>query len=280
MGALATMKTGTIQVPGAKLYYEVRGSGPVLLFMPGGPADATTFRKMEDDLARDYTVVTYDPRTYSHSQLETPVEDDRMVEVFADDVHRLVAHLGGEKVSIFASSGGANIALELARQHSDQIDTLIAHEPPCPDFVPDTDRVRAEMVGVCDTCAKEGMWPAMQKFMKLVGVEGGSPPEADHEPTPEELEAQAMMQKNFEYFFGRYIANIARYRPDLEALKACSCRIVPAVGTTSKGQLAREGGLGLARALGTDAAVFPGGHGGFDEAPTEFAARLREVLEG
>jgi hypothetical protein len=30
------MKTGTLQVPGASLYYEVRGSGPVLLMIPGG----------------------------------------------------------------------------------------------------------------------------------------------------------------------------------------------------------------------------------------------------
>lgn len=280
MGAAATMKSDTLQVPGAKLYYEVRGSGPVLLFMPGGPADATTFRKMEGRLARDYTVVTYDPRTYSHSELEEPVDDARMVELFADDVHLLLEHLGADGACVFASSGGAVIALDLVKRHPEHIATLIAHEPPCPDFVADTARVRAEMVDVCDTCEKEGVWPAMQKFMKLVGVEGEPPPPDQGEPTPEQVEAQAMMQKNFGYFFSRYIRNIALYRPDVEALRASSCRIVAGVGTSSKGQLAREGGLGLARALGTEAAVFPGGHGGFDECPDDFAARIHEVLEG
>jgi pimeloyl-ACP methyl ester carboxylesterase len=40
------MKTETLQVPGASLYYEVRGSGPVLLMIPGGPMDADGFKDM------------------------------------------------------------------------------------------------------------------------------------------------------------------------------------------------------------------------------------------
>ncbi len=71
MTATSTMKTAILQVPGANLYYEVRGAGPVLLFMPGGPADATTFRQVEHDLASKYTVVTYDPRGLSHSNSTT-----------------------------------------------------------------------------------------------------------------------------------------------------------------------------------------------------------------
>jgi hypothetical protein len=90
----------------------------------------------------------------------------------------------------------------------------------------------------------------------------------------------AMMQRNMEFFFGRYIRNVSRYVVDVEALRTCPCRIVPAVGVESKGQLAHEGGLGLANCLGMEPCVFPGDHGGFDGRPEEFAARLLEVLEG
>ena len=90
----------------------------------------------------------------------------------------------------------------------------------------------------------------------------------------------AMMQRNMEFFFGRYIRTTSRYVLDLELLKTCPCPIVPAVGAESAGQLAHEGGLGLARFRGTDACVFPGDHGGFDGRPDEFATRLPEVLEG
>ena len=38
------MRTETLAVPGASLYYEVRGSGPVLLMIPGGPMDADGFK--------------------------------------------------------------------------------------------------------------------------------------------------------------------------------------------------------------------------------------------
>ena len=279
MGITATLKTDTLEVPGATLYYEVRGSGPVLLMMPGGPADATTFRKIENDLAASYTVVTYDPRDLSRSTVDEPTDDARMVQIYADDVHRLLRHVAaGAKSCVFASSGGATIALELATHHAEQLETVICHEPPSPYLVTNTAETLAAMEDVCETCASEGLFPAMQKFMRLAGIEGGPQPAPEHEPTPEELEAMAMMQKNFAYFFGRYIRNIARYQPGFEVLRSCRCAIVAAVGAESEGQLAHNGGLGLAKRLGSEPVVFPGDHGGFDGRPGEFAAKLLEVL--
>ena len=280
MGAATTYRSHKLQVPGASLYYEVRGSGPVLLMMPGGPADATTFRQIENDLASRYTVVTYDPRGLSHSKLEGALDDARMVQIFADDVHRLLAKLTDGKARVFASSGGAVIALELAVRHPEQLEMVIAHEPPSPSLVPNSAKVRAAMEDVSDTHTKEGLWPAMNKFMVLVGIEGGPPPASEGEPAPEQLQAMAQMQRNMDFFFGRYIRNIARYQPDFAALKSCPCRIVAAVGEESGGQLAHEGGLGLATRLGMDAIVFPGDHGGFTGRPVEFSAKLLQVLKG
>jgi len=280
MGVATTYRSDKLQVPGASLYYEVRGSGPVLLMMPGGPADATTFRQIENDLASRYTVVTYDPRGLSHSKLEGALDDARMVQIFADDVHRLLAKLTDGKARVFASSGGAVIALELAVRHPEQLEMVIAHEPPSPSLVPNSAKVRAAMEDVSDTHTKEGLWPAMNKFMVLVGIEGGPPPASEGEPTPEQLQAMAQMQRNMDFFFGRYIRNIARYQPDFAALKSCPCRIAAAVGEESGGQLAHEGGLGLATRLGMDAIVFPGDHGGFTGRPVEFSAKLLQVLKG
>jgi pimeloyl-ACP methyl ester carboxylesterase len=269
-----------MQVPGGWIYYEVRGSGPVLLMMPGGPADAATFRKAEDTLAARYTVVTYDPRGISHSSPFDPELDDRMVEVFADDANRLLVEVGGKgEARVLASSGGAVIALELALRHADRLSTVVVHEPPSPALLPDAAGVSAGMEDICDTYAAQGLQPAMGKFMALVGIHDAPPP-PEGEPTPEAQQAMVRMQANMDFFFARYIRNIARYTPDLTALRGCPCRIVPAVGADSAGQLAHAGGLGLAVALGVAPAVFPGDHGGFDGHPAEFAARLIEVLEG
>ena len=47
-----------LKVPGASLFYEIRGSGPVFLVIPGGPADASVFSGIAPRLSDRYTVVT------------------------------------------------------------------------------------------------------------------------------------------------------------------------------------------------------------------------------
>jgi len=276
------IKTTTLKVPGADLYYEVRGAGPVLVMMPGGPADAWVFRNIASLMATDYTVVTYDPRGLSRSKLEGPLDKELIVQVFADDVHRLMSAVAGnEKGSVFASSGGATISLELAARHSDQLETLVVHEPPSPSLQPDPDRVWADMKEVVETYRKGDSGAAMQKFAAVIRLRGqGPPPAPDGEPTPEMREAMAQTQRNMDLFFTDYMEAIADYEPDFDALKITSCRIVPAVGDESRGELAHDGGLGLAKRLKTKAVVFPGAHTGFDSHSAEFAVKLREVLEG
>jgi clorobiocin/coumermycin A biosynthesis protein CloN7/CouN7 len=82
-----------LDVPGARLYYERRGSGPLLL-MIGSPMDSTGFAGLASAVASDYTVVTYDPRCIGHSSRED-TSQDVTPDQQADDVHRLLSALGG-----------------------------------------------------------------------------------------------------------------------------------------------------------------------------------------
>ena len=271
-------KTETLKVPGASIYYEVRGSGPVLLMMPGGPADAGAFRRIAGYLESDYTVVTYDPRGISHSTLDAPVNDERIVQIFADDAHRLLSATSKEPAFVFASSGGATIALELAARHPDQVRTLVAHEPPSAILLPDAAGARAQSADIVETYRSAGIGPTMQKFMAQTRIRQAPPPPPQGEPTPEMREAMARMQRNMDFWFRHYFQAIGDYEPDFDALKSGSSRIIPGVGKESQGELANEGGLGLAKRLGAEAVVFPGAHGGFDTNAREFAVKLREVL--
>jgi hypothetical protein len=54
--------------------------------------------------------------------------------------------------------------------------------------------------------------------------------------------------------------------------------MVIGIGTTSEGQFAYRTTVLLAERLGLRPAVFPGGHGGMMGYPSEFTARLLEVL--
>jgi pimeloyl-ACP methyl ester carboxylesterase len=179
---------------------------------------------------------------------------------------------------VFASSGGAVIALELVARHPEQVRTLVPHEPPAPALLPDPARERAAMEEIVKTYRAAGIGPAMQKFMVQTRIRSGPPPPPPGEPTPERREAMAQMQKNMDFWLGHYFLAISAYEPEFDVLKAGSTRIVPGVGEDSRGELANEGGLALAKRLGTQAVVFPGAHGGFESHAPEFAVKLREVL--
>ncbi|PGD43373.1 alpha/beta hydrolase, partial [Bacillus toyonensis] len=47
---MGIVKTGKLQVHGASIYYEVRGSGPILLLIHGGGGDADKFHSIADHL--------------------------------------------------------------------------------------------------------------------------------------------------------------------------------------------------------------------------------------
>ena len=143
-----------LKVPGATLYYEVRGSGPVLLAIPGGPTDAGMFTGLAGLLADRYTVVTYDPRGHSRSTLDgTPAELG--ARVHAEDAARLLDAVGAEPAYVFGNSGGATIGLDLVSRHGQKVNTLVAHEPPVVELLPDRERWRALLSDIYDTYRKQ-----------------------------------------------------------------------------------------------------------------------------
>ncbi|HYO30110.1 MAG TPA: alpha/beta hydrolase, partial [Thermomicrobiales bacterium] len=150
--------TGTLAVPGAELHYEVAGSGPVLLLIPGGALDADSFGPLARLLAADYTVVRYDPRGISRSRLDGPAEDIP-VELHADDAGRLLLEFGDEPSFVLGSSGGAVIGLALATRHPARVGVLVAHEPPVVTLLPEESERRKANQAIYDTYQAEGIGP-------------------------------------------------------------------------------------------------------------------------
>ncbi|WP_370023837.1 alpha/beta fold hydrolase [Planotetraspora sp. GP83] len=274
------MTRNTLKVPGATLYYEVRGSGPVLLMIPGGPTDASVFAGLSDALADRYTTVAYDPRGNSRSVLDGPPEDQRL-DVHGDDAHHLLAAVTSEPAYVLGSSGGAQIGLDLAARHPERVRTLVAHEPPAVELLPDAARHRALMREVYDTYRKEGVGPAMRKFEEGIGMGGEDdevPPPMD--PGAEMPEDMARIIANLEFFIAHGARPLSGYVPDVAALRSGSTRVVVGVGEASAGQLAHRTALALAERLGTDPVTFPGDHAGYGSHPAAFAETLHKVLSG
>jgi pimeloyl-ACP methyl ester carboxylesterase len=260
----------TLDVPGARLYYERQGTGPLLL-MIGSPMDSTGFVGLARALAGRYTVITYDPRGVGHSTREDPAQDITP-EQQADDIHRLLSALGGGPADIFGSSGGAVVGLALVTTHPAQVRTLVAHEPPVIELLPDRDQVRAQIQDTYDTYQTQGIGPAMAKFMADAGLDQAP---AQQPASPEQL---ATMRAAGETFLARLLRPTTHYRPDIEALRSAPARIVVAVGAASQGQLAHRTALALADRLGTPATEFPGDHAGFVTHPAQCAQLLDQLL--
>jgi len=275
-------KAEMLTVPGARLYYEVRGSGPVLLLIPGGPADAGIFAGLAGVLADRYTVVPYDPRGNSRSVLDGPPEDQRM-DVHGDDAAQLLAALSGEPAYVLGSSGGAQIGLNLAARYPARVHTLVAHEPPCVELLPDAAEPRVFVEGVYDTYRMHGVGPAMQTFAAGAGLGGGPQPGEAASPSPRPPEMQdafGRIMGNMDFFLAHGMKPISLYIPDVPTLRAGSTRVVVGVGETSTGQLAHRTAVALAGRLGAAPVTFPGGHGGYVDQPTAFAETLHRVLRG
>jgi pimeloyl-ACP methyl ester carboxylesterase len=275
--AAVTVKSQTLKVPGAQIYYEVYGSGPVLLMIPGGPADAGVFTSLARALADRYTAVPYDPRGNSRSVLDGPAEDFHL-DLFGDDAARLLAALGDQPAYVLGSSGGAQIGLNLTARYPERVRTLVAHEPPCLELLPDVELHRASGRELDAIYKAHGAQAAMQKFMASAGLD--APPPKDAPPPPPEMqEAFGRIMGNLDFFFAHGRNAIVDYVPDIAALKAGKPRMFVGVGETTKGQTAHQTGVVLAERLGVAPIVFPGDHGGYGSHPEAFAKLLDQVLK-
>jgi len=287
-----------LNVPGGRLYYEVRGSGPLLLVI-GQPMTSAPFGPLADLLAEDHTVVTYDPHGLGTSTIDDPSRDVTP-EIQGDDLAHLVDAVGAERADVFGSSGGAIAALAFAARHPDKAGAVIAHEPPVAELLPDAAQVRSAVDDIEDAYRAYGSGAAWGKFVSLVMHDGpvteaGVPPAAwppagdgtedaqaqaseDPEGVETRPEPSEKQQADDELFFLRMLKPFTRYQPLIKVLRWGGPRVVVAVGAASGNEIARRSAEALAERLEAQPAVFPGDHGGFMADPAAFTATIRQVL--
>lgn len=258
-----TTKIDTLRVPGASLYYEIRGEGPVLLLIGAGAADAASFNGIANHLADQYTVVSYDRRGYSRSRLDDPEEEQR-IETHCNDAHRLLALLSTEPAYVFGSSGGALIGLDLAIRYPEQIRTLVSHEPPVGGLLPDDERPSLPLRDP-------------QKFAASIGISYDNR-EPDAQMPHESPEAKARLAANRAFLLAHEAPMYPRYTLDISALAVAPTRIVIAAGQASRGYFPYRIATLLAERLGTAVVEFPSHHAGYVSHPRAFAEQLRNVF--
>ena len=283
-------KTDTVESPGATITYDVReanaeSSAPPLM-MIGSPMDASGFSSLIEYFP-DRTIVTYDPRGVARSE-KTDGTEQSTPDDHAEDLHRVISALGRGPVDLFASSGGAVNALVLVAQHPEQVRTLIAHEPPAAQVLPDREEAMAAAVDIHETYERDGTGPAMAKFIALTSIKGPIPADFPDGPVPNPADFGLPTEDDGnrdDPLLGQNIVTGTQHEHDFDALRAAPTRIVIAAGVESEGELTYRAAVAVAERLGTEAVIFPSHHGGFlggefgwSGEPEAFGARLREVL--
>jgi pimeloyl-ACP methyl ester carboxylesterase len=282
-------KTHVLDVPGATLRYDVRDAEaetrePPLLLI-GSPMDASGFITLAGRF-RDRTVVTYDPRGVARSERADGASGSTPDE-HADDLHQLIAAIGAGPVEVFASSGGAVNALALVARHPEQVHTLVAHEPPSASVLPDREQALAAVMDIRETYERDGLGPAMAKFIVLTSLQGPIPADfGDPAPNPADFGLPTEDDgSRDDPMLGPHLVDVSHYEPDFDALRSVSTRIVVAAGAQSEGALTYRAAQAVADRLGTELVLFPSHHAGFlggefgqTGEPDAFAAVLREIL--
>lgn len=262
----------TLEVPGARLHYELRGEGPLVVLV-GAPMDATSFTPLADLLAADHTVLTTDPRGINRSTVDDP-DRDSTPQMRADDLFRLLSHVDAGPAVVFGSSGGAVSALAHVQAHPEQVHTLIAHEPPLDELLDDRDQLRAQTEDTITTYLAGDRRGAWAKFLTTANIH--LPDEVFEAIVGGDRDPQTAADERFQ--FAHMLRATTRWEPDVAALRSSTTRIVVGIGEQSGGQICDRTSRALAATLGIQPTMFPGGHIGFVEDPYRFATRLRQVL--
>lgn len=274
MPETSTRATGHVDVAGASLHYEVRGAGP-LLALHAAPMTSDDFAPLADLLAADHTVLTGDPRGIRRSAVADPTADVSP-DQRAGDLAAIIEHVDAGPAHVLGSSGGAVSALALAQRRPDLVRTVVAHEPPLAELLPDRDELLAahhDMTARYLSGDRRGYW---ELFLRTANLD--LPPELFEAWFGGPIEGQDARDERFSVEHMDIPTTF--WSPDLAALRAVGPRVVVGIGEASAGQLCDRASRALAGELGLTPALFPGGHTGFAENPPAFAARLREVLKG
>ena len=111
--------TGYAPSKGAKLYFEVCGDGPALVFIHAGVSDHRMWAPQVDAFASKFKVMRYDLRGFGKSTMPQ--------EKFAlrDDLLALLRHLGITKAALVGCSMGGATAIDFTLEHPEMVSALV-----------------------------------------------------------------------------------------------------------------------------------------------------------
>src|SRR5262249_39626962 len=147
---------------------------------------------------------------------------DSTPEMRADDLSRLITHLDAGPAVVLGSSGGAVSALALVQAHPGQVRTVIAHEPPLIELLPDRAERHARNEVVIERWLAGdhvGSWRAFLDNADIRLPEGVFEAMFGAEP-----DAQTIADTTYQNT--RMLRPTTQFRPDIAALRSAASQVV------------------------------------------------------
>lgn len=263
-----------LAVPGADLYYECRGAGPLLVLV-GAPMKAEAFAPLAENLASTRTVLTTDPRGIGRSRVGDRGADSTP-ELRAEDLACLIEHMGIGAADVFGSSGGAVTVLALAQSRPDLVGTVIAHEPPLNQLLADREELRQSTQLMCELYVSGDIIGAWKIFFDSAEIPIS--PEMLEDMFGGERDKQDVADEYF--WFANEMRSSTWWLPDVARLRQLANRVVVGIGADSTGQECDRTSRALCKLLNLTPMTFLGDHTGFVDHPVDFAGQLESVLAG
>ena len=111
---------------GIKIYYEIEGEGPPVVFIHGFAGASEGIRKQTDfveNLKDNYRLILLDCR--GHGKSDKPHDDDDYGKKMTGDLNKLMEHLSIDKANFFGYSMGASIIFHLLLTEPDIVTSAI-----------------------------------------------------------------------------------------------------------------------------------------------------------
>jgi pimeloyl-ACP methyl ester carboxylesterase len=214
------------KVRGVNINYKILGSsGPWVALSPGGRRDISGIEMLAGKVAeKGYRVVIFDRRNTGASDVVIDGNDSEY-EIWADDIHELLNHLGALPAIVGGSSSGCRTALLFALRHPESVRALLLWRVTGGRFA--CERLAEEYYGQFITAAKAGGMAAVCNMEHWQERIAARPENRNALMKMDPARFIAVMSRWREYFLkGADLPVIGATEADLRSIKVPAC-IVP-----------------------------------------------------
>lgn len=249
------------------LHYWHQGSGPLIVFIPGGNGHGRQYNKIIAALSDRYTCATFDRRQMSASQVK--VNKILKMQQQARDVVSVIKAVGFSKAIVFGSSLGAIVGFQLALDSPGVIDHLICHEAPTVSLLPNSSAVMDWLMGIKDLWNETRDMEACFKKFDSAFKGFDDPTVPTNEPPPPENGAN---------FFDNEFYGASFYVPDMRRIIANKVSIGLMTGARSEDAFYALTTYEQEKILGCLRMTVPGNHQGYESELEAFLPSMVEML--